>query len=375
MVLDSRMSLDSASWSRTRQFRDYLLQLLLFLAISIVLGSIIVICVGENPLRVYTLLIREGFLTPRGWMIAIQRGTPLILTSAAATLAFQAGAINMGISGQFMVGGAFAAIAGYAFAGLPKLLHIPLALLVCAAAGAAAGFIPAFFKRISGVNEVITGMIANLLMPHLLSTVIGAFPLLREAQRGSARGIPLSAQFRQFVELTNGQLGTGTKANTSVFLAIIIVLFLAWWMKHSKLGFELRMTRANYPFAEFAGIRASRSFFVGMMLSGAVTALAGATEVLGVWRSYRLGTVIVEEKGLVLSLIGGQSFIGSMIAAILYGGLEAGAMNVAWNTAISRPLLDILLALIVVLVAVPSMRTFFTGTDIDHLGGRFVKTP
>ncbi|MBC7260388.1 MAG: ABC transporter permease, partial [Chloroflexi bacterium] len=194
-------------------------------------------------------------------MIAVQRGTPLILTSAAATLAFQAGAINMGIAGQFMVGSAFAAIAGYALAGLPKLLHILLVLLICAIAGAVAGFIPAFFKRISGINEVVTGMIANLLMPQLLNMVISAVPVLREAQHGSSRGIPTSAQFRQFVELTNGRLGTGTKANTSIFLAVIVVLFLAWWMKHSKLGFELRMTKANYFFAEFAGIRASRSFY------------------------------------------------------------------------------------------------------------------
>ena len=105
------MSLNTADWSEIRQLRDYLLQLLLFLFVGIALGSIIVICVGYNPLRVYTLLIREGFLTPRGWMIAIQRGTPLILTAAAATLAFQAGAINMGIAGQFVVGSAFAAMA------------------------------------------------------------------------------------------------------------------------------------------------------------------------------------------------------------------------------------------------------------------------
>ncbi|MBC7260707.1 MAG: hypothetical protein H5T63_01725, partial [Chloroflexi bacterium] len=124
----------------------------------------------------------------------------------------------------------------------------------------------------------------------------------------------------------------------------------------------------------FAGIRASRSFYLGMMLSGAITALAGATEVLGVWRSYRLGTIIVEEKGLVISLIGRQSFIGSLIVAMLYGGLEAGVMNVAWNTAIPRPLLDILAELIIVLAAVPSMRTFFTGTETEHLGGRFVTT-
>ena len=364
--------MDISAPTKFQKLRNYLSQLLVAVLLAVAIGSLVTLWVGENPLQVYLILFQEAFLKPRGLMITIQRATPLILTSAAATMAFRAGAINMGMAGQFMVGGAFAAMAGYAFPSLPKLLHVPLALLLSAAGGAAAAFVPAIFKRMSGISEVITGMIANLLMPHLLSAVINSSSILRTARFGAARGIQDSARLTQFVEMTQGGLGAGTKANTGILIAIGVVLALGWWMKRSTLGFEVRMTKNNYTFAEFTGINASRGFFLGMMLSGAIAALAGAVEVLGVWRSYRLGTLVVGWKGLVISLIGAQTFVGSMIAALFTGAMESGTMNVSWATSIPRPLIDILVELIIIFAAVPSMRMFFSGDDDEHLGGRFI---
>ena len=354
----------------------YLLQLLFYMALSTLIGSLIVLIVGENPVQVYRLLFQQAFLSPLGLMIAVQRATPLVFTSMAAAIAFQGGAINMGLAGQFAVGAAIAAVAGYGLPEMPSIIHIPLIFLLCAIGGAGAAFIPAVFKRVSGINEVITGMITNLLIPPLIMMIINSSEFLRFARFGaSSQGIRESAQLAQFAEITNGELGAGTKANVGVFVALGLALFLTWWLKRSTLGYEIRMTRMNYNFAEFAGIRAGRYFFISMMLSGAVAAFAGAVEILGVWRQYRMGTLVVGNKGLIIALIGGQSMIGSFIAALFYGGLESGAMNVAWFSSIPRPLIDILVELIIIFSALPSMRSFFSGSafsEIERLGGRFI---
>jgi simple sugar transport system permease protein len=340
------------------------------------LGSWLILWVGENPLEVYPLVLRETFFDLHGLMIAIQRATPLILTSAAATVAFRAGAINMGLAGQFTVGAAVAALAGYGLPAMPKILHIPLILLLCGLGGAAAALVPAIFKKMSGVNEVITGMIANLLIPHLLRLIVNAFPALRAAQFGaSSQGIRASAELSQFAELSGGRIGLGTQANTGIFVAIGMTLALALCMRYTKLGYEFRVTKANPNFAEFGGIRAGHVFFMGMLLSGAVAAMAGAVEILGIWRGYRMGTLNVGNKGLIIALIGQQGLIGSLLAGSFFGGLEAGAMKVAWYTSIPRPLIDILVELTIIFVALPSMRAFISGdptSDVDRLGGRFV---
>ena len=112
-----------------------------------------------------------------------------------------------------------------------------------------------------------------------------------------------------------------------------------------------------------------------MMLSGAIAAMGGAVEILGIWRSYRLETLNIGYKDLVIALIGGQTLVGSLIAALVYGGLESGTMNVAWFTSIPRPFIDILIQLMIIFAALPSMRSFLGSTDpldVEHLGGRFI---
>jgi len=348
---------------------------LIFGALSVALGSVIILIVGENPLRVYGLVLRETLLGSGGYMIAIQRATPLIISAAAATAAFRAGAINMGLSGKFAVGASLAAMAGYGL-DLPKPLHIPAVLLISGIGGGLAAMVPAIFREMSGVSEVITGMIANMIIPHLLNAVTGLIPGAGRAMWGASReGIRESAQLAQFVELTDGRVGVATQANTGIFVAIVIIFLLAVWMRYSKLGYEFRVTRLNPLFAEFGGIRAKRYFFLGMVLSGAIAAMAGAVEIMGVWRQPRYGMLEVGNRGLVIALIGQQSYVGSLVGGLLFGALDAGTLKAAWTTSLPRPLIDILVELTIICLALPSMFTFASGdpdSEVDRLGGRFV---
>lgn len=363
-------------WLRFRNSRwlKYFVQLFLSLAVGLFFSSILILTVGEDPLEVYSVLISEAFFRPLGLGIAIQRATPLILTAAAAVLAFQGGAINMGIEGQFMVGAAVAAVAGAVVPKMPGNLSLITVLFFCALGGALAGWIPAFFRMVSGVNEVITGMIANLVIPPLLGIILG-LPFLRMARAAaSANGIRDWAILPQFSEITNGGFGAGSRANLGIVLAVVVVFFLAIAIKRTKIGFEIRLASANFSMASFVGINARKSFYLALMSSGAVAALGGATEVLGVWRGYRMGTLSsIGYNGLLVALAGGNNFVGSLLAASVYGGLQSGAMNASWATPIPRPLIDVLVEIIIVFAAVPSMRLFFSGTqnDADMLGSQF----
>src|SRR6185437_6900426 len=63
--------------------------------------------------------------------------TPLILVGLAVAFAFRAGLFNIGGQGQYTVGGIVAVWVGSSFAGLPAILHIPLAIVCAGLAGAA----------------------------------------------------------------------------------------------------------------------------------------------------------------------------------------------------------------------------------------------
>ncbi len=349
---------------------------MLWFLVSCVIGAILILIVGENPLSVYSTIIVEGFFTQRGIMIGIQRSTPLILASVAAVIAFQGGAINMGLEGQVLVGAAVASLIGANLPEMPKTIAIFIVLICCGLGGALAGLLPAFFKMVSGINEVITGMIANLMMPSLISIMLG-LPGIRLLRRAAAQnGILPWATLSQFNELTQGGLGLGTKANTGIFISVALVFVMALIMKRTKMGYEIRMSSANFNLASFAGIKANRRFYTTFMLSGAIAAIAGATEILGVWRGYYTNTISVGYTGLVVALVGGNTFVGSLFASLIYGGLQSGTLNAAWYTGIPRPFINILIEVLFLFSAIPSMRLFFTAkgdSGKDRLGTGFTE--
>ena len=75
----------------------------------------------------------------------IRQISPYILAGLAVAFAFRTGLFNIGVEGQLIVGWFAAAYVGVAFE-LPKIIHLPLALLAAAVAGALWGFIPGILK-------------------------------------------------------------------------------------------------------------------------------------------------------------------------------------------------------------------------------------
>ena len=168
-----------------------------------------------------------------------------------------------------------------------------------------------------------------------------------------------TAQLAQFVELSNGTVGKGTQAHVGFIIAIALVILMYIIFKYTKLGYEWRMVGLSFKFSEFGGIPLDKTFVGAMLVSGGIAGLGGAVEILGVWRRYKnLFAAGFGFKGNLAALLGGQSFIGSAVAAIFYGSMEAGALNLAWNAGIPRQLVDIIVGLIIFFMAAEGMWDF-----------------
>ena len=75
--------------------------------------------------------------------------------------AFRAGLFNIGGQGQYTVGGIVAVWIGSSFSSMPAVLHIVLAIVGAALAGAAWAGIAGVLKATLGVNEVISTIMLN----------------------------------------------------------------------------------------------------------------------------------------------------------------------------------------------------------------------
>ena len=89
--------------------------------------------------------------------------SPLVLTGLAVGVGFKAGLFNIGGTGQVLVGGFFAALAGAAVAQQPAPIAFTVAVLAGALGGALYGFIPGALKAFTGAHEVVSTIMLNSL--------------------------------------------------------------------------------------------------------------------------------------------------------------------------------------------------------------------
>jgi simple sugar transport system permease protein len=141
-----------------------------------------------------------------------------------------------------------------------------------------------------------------------------------------------------------------------IFLALAIAVVVHLILQRTKAGFEWRMVGLSVPFAEFVGMNTGRTFMTGFLASGGIAGLAGLFEGLGVWRRWRVGiTLGFGYKGNLAALLGGRTIMGSTLAGIFYGSMEAGALGVEWSAGVPRQLIDIIVGLIIFFMAAPGL--------------------
>ena len=134
---------------------------LVAIILALLVGSVILLSSGVNPLEAYKALFMGAFGETRFLQRTLEKATPLIFSGLAVAFAFKAGLFNIGAQGQLLLGAMTSAILGIMIKGLPPLIHIPLALLGGALVGALYGAIPGALKTFTGAHEVITTIMLN----------------------------------------------------------------------------------------------------------------------------------------------------------------------------------------------------------------------
>src|SRR5438128_4268971 len=105
--------------------REILFPLIAVVAAFIV-GGIVVLIIGDDPIQTYRLLIGSAFSWPEGIGYTLFYATPLIFTGLAVAIAFRAGLLNIGAEGRLYIAAFVTAWVGIELAGLPRFVLLPL---------------------------------------------------------------------------------------------------------------------------------------------------------------------------------------------------------------------------------------------------------
>src|ERR1044072_2659601 len=142
--------------------RELLFPLIAVVAAFIV-GGILILIVGDNPIPAYALLLGSALSWPDGIGYTLFHATPLIFTGLAVLVGFRCGLFNIGAEGQLYIAAFATAWVGITFAHLTPRLLIPFCCAAAILVGALWSAIPGVLKARFGSHEDINTIILNFI--------------------------------------------------------------------------------------------------------------------------------------------------------------------------------------------------------------------
>ncbi len=346
--------------------REFVWPLVAVLA-AFVVGGIIILILGDNPINAYAWLLSSSFGSIRdiGW--TLHYATPLIFTGLAVAVAFRCGLLNIGAEGQLYVAAFATAWVGIKFGGtvvnvfgtdqdwswfsLPWYILVPFCMVTAAVVGGIWGAIPGILKAKFGSHEVINTIMLNFIAIALVSyltqyhyKVPGA--IMETAPIGDAAQIPRLNEFLPFIT-------PDVPLNIAFILALIMCFVVYIFLWKTKWGYELRAVGENPAAAEYGGISAKKQIIVAMTISGMLAGMVAIGEVLGNrYNYYHDFSAQWGFLGIAVALLGRNHPLGVLITAIFFGVLLRGEIFVdAFTRYVSKDLGFVLQAIIILFVA------------------------
>jgi len=331
------------------------------IAVALLAGAVVILVTGGDPLLAYRALAAGAFGGVRPFSETLVAATPLILGGLAFAIAFRAGLFNIGIEGQLILGGLAAGWVGAQALGLPIWVHLPLALLAAAVFGGLWGAIPGALKARTGAHEVITTIMLNYLAYRVSAYAVGSGgPLRGEARLPATDPTEASARLPVLVP--------GERINAGLLVGLAAAVVLWYLLFRTTFGYRIRTVGLSRGAAAYAGIGWGRTITLAMLGSGLLAGLGGAAEVLGIQGRYVDGfSPGYGFTAIAIGLVGRNHPLGVVLAALLFGALNSGATRMQATADISRDLVQILQALVILAVAA------FAAAPWLRLGERFAR--
>lgn len=336
------------------EFEDLVIVPIFAVIVALAVGALVMLATAVDlPTigRSYIALLQGSVGSLNALSETLTAAAPLILAGLGLALGFRAGLFNIGAEGQIVIGGLAAVIVGFSFAGLPWFVHLPLALIAGALAGALYASIAGWLRAATGAHEVISTIMLNLISYRILDYVLRQPFIQREGRADPiSRSVLDSAELPQLLAWIDPNL----RVHAGILVVIAAVVIVHWILFRTKIGFEFRASGKNLDAARYAGMRASFTIVAAMASAGALAGLAGANQVLGVLDRASPGfSAGIGFDAISVALLGRSHPVGVLFAGLLFGALKTGGRQMQVDAGVSVDLIGIIQALIIVFIAAP----------------------
>lgn len=230
--------------------------------VALLLGSLVILITGVNPLKAYSTMIQGSLGSESFRQQTVKKAIPLLGCALAIAPCFKMRFWNIGAEGQITAGALGATfmmrMLGKDTDTIPMLLLMALAAMI---AGGIWGLIPGFFKARWNTNETLFTLMMNYIIIGVVSWLqIGPWT----ARQGRMAQFPMNARLPKVMGVHCGWI-----------IVLVLVVFIFVYLRYSKHGFEIAVIGDSLNTARYAGMNVGRVMMRTMFLSGAISGLVG----------------------------------------------------------------------------------------------------
>ena len=289
--------------------------------LALLLGAIFLTLTGENPITVYQTMFGQALGSKYGISETFVKAIPLMLCALGISVAFKMRLWNIGAEGQLYMGSLAATWLPLHYPDLPAMLMIPGMILLGMLAGGIWGLIAAVPKAIWKVDETITTLMLNYVA--ILWVDYFVYGPWRDP---AGFNFPFTAQFPQAARLPGL---FDTRVHSGLILALLLALILTVVYKYSRWGYELKVIGSSENSARYAGMNIKKNILLVMFISGAISGLAGMTEVSGIVGRLQHGiSPSYGYTAIIIAWLSKLNPLAIVLVSFLFGALQVGGYAV-----------------------------------------------
>lgn len=303
--------------------------------IALLIGSILILIVGENPIDLFDALFKASFLDMNSWL---QKASILIMTGLSIGFAYKCGLFNIGAEGQFVISSVFVSFFAVNV-NMPAFLVPIFSLVLGFILGALWAFIPGLFKAFFNISEVVVTIMMNWIALYITDFFIQNY---FHVENNIAQTQYLSSD--RFIEVSI----LGNTFNYAIIVSLLMVFLYFLLLEKTAFGYEIKAIGHSPKVSEYIGISDKKRIIQTMLISGGFAGVAGAIYSLSIPAQEVLGGIFRNFgfDGISVALLGGLNSIGIVISALLMASLR-NATSLLSLASIPKEISDVIIGLII----------------------------
>jgi general nucleoside transport system permease protein len=247
---------------------------ILALLITVVIGVLLFVALGKDPVRGLQVFFWEPIKTPYALGELMVKATPLLIIALGLSVCFRSNVWNIGAEGQFVIG---AIVAGGVALLADKTTGrwIVLAILLAGIAGGMlwAG-LTAFLRDRFNANEILVSLMLVYVADMVLSYLVyGPW------KDPGGYNFPQTKTFEAVTQIP--RLLQGSRVSIGLLIGLAGVAALWIFLFRTRAGFAQQVGGLAPAAARYAGFSSRRALLISLLTSGGAAGLAGALEVAG----------------------------------------------------------------------------------------------